>query len=138
MTGDFELAAGFNLNGIEATPNGKTLIAVQTNLGRLYRIDPASGSADLVELTGGDVAFADGILLDGQTLYVVQNELDRIAVVRLSPDLGSGEIVGYLMHASLDVPATIAEHGERLYAVNARFGVEQPGAASYSVVQLRK
>ncbi len=32
LTGDFELAGGFNANGIDATPDGKTLIAVQTNL----------------------------------------------------------------------------------------------------------
>src|ERR687886_2027611 len=59
LSGDFSLASGFNLNGIDATPNGKTLIAVQTNKGRLYRIDRATGSADLIELSGGDVAFGD-------------------------------------------------------------------------------
>jgi len=83
LTGDFELADGFNANGIDATPDGKTLIAVQTNLGRLYRIDPTTGAADRIELTGGDVAFGDGLLLTGRTVYVVQNQLDRIAVVRL-------------------------------------------------------
>jgi hypothetical protein len=30
LTEDFELVAGFNLNGIDATTNGKTLVAVQT------------------------------------------------------------------------------------------------------------
>jgi sugar lactone lactonase YvrE len=138
LTGEFQLAGGFNLNGIDATPNGKTLIAVQSNLGRLYRIDPASGNAVAIDLAGGDVAAGDGILLDGRTLYVVQNRLNRIAVVRLSPDLGAGTIVGYLTHAEFDVPTTIAEHGNRLYAVNARFGTPDPPQASYSVVRLRK
>ncbi len=138
VTGDLAVAPGFNLNGIEATPDGKTLIAVQTNLGRLYRIDPRTGEADLIQITGGDVAFGDGIVLDGRTLYVVQNELDRVAVVRLSPALDGGAIVGYLTHPALDVPATAAEHGDRLYTVNARFGVPNPDTASYSVVQLRK
>lgn len=137
LTGDFELAAGFNANGIDATPDGKTLIAVQTNLGRLYRIDPATGAADRIELSGGDVAFGDGLLLAGRTLYVVQNELDRVAVVRLSPDLRSGTIVDHLTHAALDVPATIAKHGNRLYTVNARFGIPAPETAPYAVVQLR-
>ena len=137
VTGDFELAPGFNLNGIDATANGKVLIAVQSNLGRLYRIDPATGRADLIELAGGDVRFGDGILLDGRTLYVVQNRLNRVAVVRLSPDLASGTIVGYRTHPALDVPTTIAEHGKRLYVVNARFGVERPETATYSVVRLR-
>jgi hypothetical protein len=47
-------------------------------------------------------------------------------------------IAGYLTHAALDVPATVAEHGDRLYTVNARFGVADPNTAIYSVVQLRK
>ncbi len=137
LTGDFELADGFNTNGIDATPDGETLIAVQTNLGRLYRIDPATGVADRIELTGGNVAFGDGLLLAGRTLYVVQNELNRVAVVRLSPDLSSGTIVDHLTHPALDVPATIAKHGNRLYTVNARFGIPAPETAPYSVVQLR-
>lgn len=137
LTGDFELAGGFNANGIDATPDGKTLIAVQTNLGRLYRIDPATGAADRIELAGGDVAFGDGLLLAGRTLYVVQNQLDRVAVVRLSPDLHSGTIVDHLTHPALDVPATIAKHGNRLYTVNARFGIPEPETARYSAVQLR-
>jgi sugar lactone lactonase YvrE len=138
VTGEFAFEPGFNLNGIEATPDGDVLIAVQTNLGRLYRIDPRTGEADFIELVGGDVAGGDGLVLDGRTLYVVQGELDRVAVVRLSPALDAGAIVGYLTHSELDVPATAAEHGDRLYTVNARFGVADPSTASYSVVQLRK
>jgi sugar lactone lactonase YvrE len=92
QTGDFTLAPGFNVNGIDATPDGQTLVIVQSNLGRLYTVDTATGEADLVELSGGDVSMGDGVLLDGKTLYVVQNRLNRIAVVALRPDLGSGTI----------------------------------------------
>ena len=43
LTGDYVHVAGaFNLNGIDATPNGATLVAVQSTGGKLYRIDPAS------------------------------------------------------------------------------------------------
>jgi sugar lactone lactonase YvrE len=139
VTGDFALVPNTNnLNGIEATPDGATLIAVQSNLGRLYTIDPATGEADLIELSGGDVQFGDGILLDGRTLYVVQNRLNRVAVVELAPDLGSGTIVGHLTHPAFDIPTTIAEHGDRLFAVNARFGTAGQQPAAYSVVQVRK
>lgn len=138
LGGDFEPAPGFNTNGIDATPNGKTLIIVQSNLKRLYTVDADTGIANAIELSGGDVEFGDGILLDGKTLYVVQNRLNRIAVIELAPDLSSGTIVGYLTDPALDVPTTIDEHGNRLYAVNARFGTPNPGTASYSVVQLRK
>ena len=137
---DFEMGPNNNLNGIEVTPNGDTLIAVQSNLGLLHRIDPSTGETVVIELTGGDgnVEFGDGLLLDGRTLYVVQNRLNKIAVVELAKDLGSGRIVRYLEDDDFDVPTTIAEHGKRLYAVNARFGTPEPDEASYSVVQVRK
>lgn len=135
--GQFVLGASFNANGIDATPNGKTLIIVQSNTGKLFKVDPETGFADLIELTGGDAASGDGILLDGKTLYVVQNFLNRVAVIRLSPHLGSGTVVRHLTSAAFDIPTTIAEHGNRLYAVNARF-TTPPAGASYSVVQLRK
>jgi outer membrane protein assembly factor BamB len=138
LTGDFELAAGFNVNGIDATRGGKTLVVVQSNLGRLYTVEPTTGEADLVELSGGDVVFGDGILLDGKTLYVVQNQLNRVAVVRLTRSLGSGTIVEHLTDPALDVPTTIAEFGRSLYAVNARFGTPNPGSAAYSVTRLEK
>ncbi|HSK15626.1 MAG TPA: hypothetical protein VK915_05605 [Gaiellaceae bacterium] len=138
LTGDFTLAPGFNTNGIDATPRGDRLVVVQSNLGRLYTVDPATGTADLIELAGGDVTFGDGILLHGKTLYVVQNQLNRIAVVRLSRDLGSGTITGHLTDPSLDVPTTIAEFGRALYTVNARFGVPEPASAAFSVVRLQR
>ena len=40
----FVLQGGFNLNGIDATPNGKTLIAVQSVNGKLWRINAATGA----------------------------------------------------------------------------------------------
>jgi sugar lactone lactonase YvrE len=138
LTGDFQLAPGFNVNGIDATPSGKTLVVVQSNLGRLYTVDPNTGEADLVELSGGDVTFGDGILLDGRTLYVVQNQLNQVAVVRLDRGLASGTIVRLLTDPALDVPTTIAEFGRLLYAVNARFGTPDPGTAAYSVIRLEK
>jgi sugar lactone lactonase YvrE len=138
LTGDFTLAAGFNVNGIDATPRGDTLVIVQSNLGRLYTVDAGTGVADLIELTGGDVTQGDGILLDGKTLYVVQNRLNRIAVVRLARDLSAGTITEHLTDPDFDVPTTIAEFGKALYAVNARFGVMPPTTAAYSVVRVER
>lgn len=145
LSGDFVQGPNFNANGIDATPNGKTLIVVQSNTGQLFAVDPASGNADRIELTGGDVAAGDGILLDGKTLYVVQNQLNQVAVVALSPDLGSGTITATLTSPPtnpelLQVPTTIAEFGNRLYAVNARFNLPEADrpTAAYNVVQLRK
>jgi sugar lactone lactonase YvrE len=138
LTGDFELAAGFNVNGIDTTPSGKKLVIVQSNIGRLYTVDPNTGKADLVELSGGDVRFGDGILLDRRKLYVVQNQLNRVAVVRLSRGLRSGTIIEHLTDPALDVPTTIAEFRKSLYAVNARFGTPNPATAVYSLIRLEK
>jgi hypothetical protein len=137
LGGDFMMDPGFNVNGIDATPDGETLVIVQSNLGRLYAVD-TDGVADLVELSGGNVMQGDGVLLDGRTLYVVQNRMNQIAVIELTPGLDSGTITGLLTNPNFDVPTTIAEFGTHLYAVNARFGVMDPGTQPFSVVRVER
>jgi sugar lactone lactonase YvrE len=139
LGGDYVHVAGaFNLNGIDATPSGKTLIAVQTVNVRLYRINPTSGVAKLISLGAESVPNGDGILLAGKTLYVVQNQLNQVAVIALRPGFASGRVVTRLSDPDFSVPTTIDDFGKRLYAVNARFGVPNPDTAAYQVVQLRK
>ena len=50
LQGDFDQLPGFNVNGIAATPNGKTLIVVQSNTGKLFTVTPAVTTADTDEL----------------------------------------------------------------------------------------
>jgi sugar lactone lactonase YvrE len=138
LTGANLALTGFNLNGIDATPNGKTLIAVQSNTGKLFRIDPSTGAVQEISLGGESVPNGDGILLTGKTLYVVQNQNNRVAVVALTPNFTSGRVVTRLSDPDFSVPTTIDDHGRRLYAVNARFGTPDPGSAAYQVVQLSK
>lgn len=143
LTGDLVYGNGFNVNGIAATPDGRTLFVVQSNTASLYAVDAATGVTSLVPLTdpAGDVESlvnADGILLDGRTLYVVQNRSNAVAEVLLAPDHSSGVVVSRTQIATFQVPTTIAEHGSSLYAVNARFGVTSPDTATYSVVRLPK
>jgi hypothetical protein len=129
-------STGFQLNGIEATD--RRLIAVHSALGKLFEIDPRNGKAEEIELEGGDVANGDGLLLDGRTLYVVQNQLNRIAVVKLDRDLDEGEIKGHLTDSDFDVPTTIAEKGGFLWAVNARFSTTPTPDTTYDVVRVRR
>jgi sugar lactone lactonase YvrE len=139
LGGDYVHVPGaFNLNGIDATPSGETLIAVQTANGRLYRINPATGVARVISLGGEVVPNGDGILLTGRTLYVVQNQLNLVAVIALRPGLASGRVLTRLGDPDFSVPTTIDDLGKRLYAVNARFGIPNPDTAAYQVVQLRK
>jgi len=134
---NYQSVEGFNTNGIEATPNGKQLIIVNSSTGKLYTVDPASGEVSEIDLGGANVRNGDGILLDGKTLYVVQNQKNQIAVVNLSADFASGEVVAHITHEAFAVPTTVAMHGNYLYAVNAKFGTE-PQGTSYEVVRVEK
>jgi sugar lactone lactonase YvrE len=128
---------GFNANGIEATPNGKLVVIVHSGLGALYRFDTESGEITQIDLGGGEVPSGDGLLLQGRTLYVVQNFLNQIAVVELDPDLRSGEVVDTLTDPDFRIPTTVAGFGNALYAVNARFDVADPDMdTEYKVVKL--
>jgi hypothetical protein len=68
---------------------------------------------------------------------VVRNQLNRIAVVALDPSLTSGKYTGDITSLEFRVPTTIAEFGNALYAVNARFGTDIPGTG-YQVVRVSK
>jgi sugar lactone lactonase YvrE len=135
---DIPLEAGNNLNGIVATGEAGVLLAVQTNAGRLWRIDAATGKAVQVDLGGESLADGDGLLLRGRTLSVVQNRANRIAVVRLAPDLASGRVVTRIESTGFDVPTTIALQRGELYAVNARFGTTDPQPAKYWITLVRR
>lgn len=127
LTGDFDhVPGGFSANGIDVTPDGKWLIVVNSTTGTLYRVDPETGVAMAIDLGGEGVPSGDGILLDGKTLYVVQNAFNQIAVVELDPGLLTGELVGTITDDDFRVPTTVAEFGQALYAINARFDVAPP------------
>jgi sugar lactone lactonase YvrE len=133
------LQAGNNLNGIVATPDGRTLIAVQTNAGKLWRIDPQSGAATEIDLGGATVSNGDGLLLAGRrTLYVVRNRDNRIVVVSLSSSLTSGRITRSITSRNFDVPTTVARIGNRLYAVNARFGTTATSRTPYWIARVAR
>lgn len=136
LTGDIVYGPGFNANGIEATPDGKTLVLVQSNTGKLFTVDPVTGVTDEIELTGGDAAFGDGLLLVGHTLYVVQNFSNLVARIDLSPDRSSGVVVSQTGNPGFDIPSTVARFGNRLYVVNARFTTPPGPTTTYDVIGL--
>jgi sugar lactone lactonase YvrE len=118
---------------------------VHSSLGVLYRIDPATGAATTIDLGGASVPSGDGILLQGRTLYVVQNFLNQVAVVELDPGLASGAIVDTIVSDGFRIPTTVARAGNRLYLVNARFDVAFPPgfggittSIDYDVVMVRR
>jgi sugar lactone lactonase YvrE len=138
LTGDWQQVPNqFNANGIAATPDGKTLVLVNSNTGKLFTVDPATGAATEIDLGGATVKNGDGILLEGRRLYVVRNQNNEVAVVRLDAGLRSGRIVRRIKDADFDTPTTAARIAGRLYAVNARFSVQKPTAKTrYDVVRV--
>ena len=115
-----------NGNGVVATPNGKKLIIGNTQTGLLYLVDPKTGVAKEIDLKGELLPNDDGLVLNGKTLYVVQNDNNQISVVELSSDYKSGEVVNVITHPEFKVPATATLFGSKIYAVNARFDVAPP------------
>lgn len=138
LGGDYQHVAGqFNLNGIVATENGKTLIAVQSIARKLMTIDPKTGATKTIDLGGYDLSNGDGLLLRGRTLYVVQNRDNKVAVFELSRDLTKATFLRALTDpGNLDVPTTIDRFGGRLYVVNARFGTTTPTDQAYHIIRL--
>jgi hypothetical protein len=110
---------GFNINGIEATADGGTLIIVNSTKGELYTVDPNTGESELIDLGGDTVVSGDGILLEGRTLYVMQNRLNQIAKIKLSGKLTSGSVVDTITDPAFDTATTIAMKGSQIAAVNA-------------------
>jgi hypothetical protein len=137
LTGDIVFQSGFNVNGIDATPNGKKLIIVQSNTGKLFKVN-RSGVTRLINLGGATVP-GDGLLLQGKRLYaVVRSPQDGILVIRLRPNLLSGTVVRTITNSDLDDPTTVDAHGSRLYAVNARFSTPPGPDVEYWITQLRR
>ena len=63
LTGAFQLVPGFNLNGIDATPDGKTLVVVQSATGKLFSVVAATGVTKEIGLGGATLPNGDGLLL---------------------------------------------------------------------------
>jgi sugar lactone lactonase YvrE len=138
---EFEVAA-FNLNGIDATRDGRTLIVVNSFTGALYTVDAATGASEETDLGGASVPTGDGILLHGHTLFVLQNGSDgetpnQIAVVRLRHNLTEGTIVDTITSPLFETATTLARSGGTLLAVNAQFA-PPPIDAEPEVVLLRR
>jgi sugar lactone lactonase YvrE len=106
-------------NGIEATPDGKTLLIGQTNTGKLFKLDTTTGNVTEVTLNES-LGRTDGLILDGDVLYSNNNSPDGyIAAVQLAPDFNSGTVIAHLNSAAnpLHNPATADDYGHLIYTI---------------------
>jgi hypothetical protein len=111
------------------------LIVAQSNTGQLFRVDPATGSAEKINLGNVALSSVDGLELQGRTLYAVRNS-NVVTVVRLDSQLAAGTVLGDITDPGLDVPTTATVAAGRLWAVNARFGTPPSPAKDYWITQL--
>ncbi len=109
----------FGLNGISASDDGRTLLSVHFDTGRLFRIDVATKEVTEVDLGGDTLSTGDGILLDGRTLLVVREDPGAVFPVQLSPGLTSGE-VGEPFGEGFSLPTTLAEYDGNVLVVNSQ------------------
>jgi sugar lactone lactonase YvrE len=120
-----EYEEGFNFNGIDATDDGRYLVAVQSNTGELFRIDTESKEVVEINLGGETLTNGDGLLLDGRTVYVVRNEQELIVPVELSGEYISGEVGEPFTDPSFAFPTTLAKTDGRLLVVNSQFDKQE-------------
>lgn len=77
-----------------------------------------------------------GLLVEGRTLYAVQNRLNQIAVVKLSRDGRRGRLVRTITSSQFDVPTTVASYRGGLYLPNARFTTPPTPTTEYWVTRV--
>lgn len=138
LTGDYQhLPEPDNANGLVLTPDRCALLLMQSNTGRLFRVDPATGVAKVVDLGGLTLDQGDGLHVRGRTVYVAQGRLNRIAVVHLDWAGRSGRLVKVITDPRFDTPSAVAVYGGRLYVPNSRFGTAWSPDTPYSAVSVR-
>src|SRR6266511_4415722 len=127
-----DTSGAFNLNGIQATPNGTTLIVAHSTTGQLYTVNPTTGAS--ATIAGVSVPNVDGIVLDGRRLWAVQNT-NQVTRIRLAPDLASGAVERVITSDLFQTPTTAARFASRLAVVNAKFDTGIPPTADqYEVI----
>jgi Cu-Zn family superoxide dismutase len=119
--------AGFNLNGIVVSENDKYLYTVQSNTGKIFRIEIATKAIVQVDVGGTLFQAGDGLWLRGTTLYVLQNQQELISEIRVKPNDASGTLVGQTTDPSFMFPTSLVGARGKFLVVNSQFDKRGPG-----------
>ena len=133
-----EYQDGFNANGIVVTPDQRHLLITDYNNQALYRIElTKSLRVHRVDL-GGALPTGDGLLVRGDTLYVVASAdgaANFVSVFQLSADHLKGKLVRKLTSPLLHAPSTAAFSGSDLLVADFQYGATNP-ALPFSLVRV--
>ncbi|MDX6719028.1 MAG: hypothetical protein QOJ63_1282 [Solirubrobacteraceae bacterium] len=116
----FAYGDGFNANGIVSFDDDAVLVVVQSNTGKLFRIDTRTRAVSEIDLGGATLTQGDGLAAQASRLFVVRN-VGEIVELRLRRDRRAGRIVRTITSRALMFPTTIARDDDRLLVVNAQF-----------------
>ena len=124
-----DISGDFNLNGIQATPDGKTLLVAHSANNAIYKVDPATGASTPIV----SIEVPDGIVLAGDRLWVVHAGV--VTRLRLNADMTAAVVEKDITNDLFQTPATAALFGHRLGVVNAKFDTGVPPTADqYEVI----
>jgi hypothetical protein len=134
LTGDIHFVAGFNANGI--VRHGGFLIVVQTNTGGLFRVNPRTGVARTINTGAANLTNGDGLELRNGRLYVANNTLNLVTVLRLSHESLRARSDGNITSPKLEQPTGVSVTLGALWAVNARFATPPTATTPYWITRL--
>ena len=112
---------GFNLNGIVVSSNGRYLFTIQSNTGKLYRIDIATKEIVQLDVGGATFPAGDGLWLHGNSLYVLQNQQELITELRVQPNQSTATVVSQTTDESFRFPTSLVIARGRFLVVNSQF-----------------
>jgi sugar lactone lactonase YvrE len=136
LSGDIVYRAGINANGIALAPDGHAPVIVQSNTGGLFRVDPHTGAGRAVDLGGDSLVNGDGLLVEGNTLFAVQNQQGQVAKLRINADGTRARVLTRVTDPRFNTPTTVASFGDRLYLPNAAFATAPTPATPYTAVAI--
>ena len=118
----------FDLGGIVSTSDRRYLLTSQGTTGQLWRIDLRTREVAEVDLEGVRLTNADGIVLRGRTLWVVQNFTRQISKLKLRKNFRAATLEDVLPTPGDRTLTTAKLVGSRLLVVDSKFGFP-PAAA---------
>lgn len=137
----FVYEAGFNANGIVSYDDGRVLVVVQSNTGKLFRINTKTKAVTQIDVGGKTFVNGDGLVAHGSRLYVVQNADNQITEIKLRDGKRSGRVRKVLKSNLFAFPTTAALDGSRLLVVNSQFDKRGPGLSPvlpFTVARVKK
>ncbi len=118
----------FDLGGIVVARGGRFILTSQGTTGQLWRIDVSTKEIAEVDLGGVRINNADGIVLVGGVLWVVQNFRRQISVFVVNRDLSRARLIAIRQTPEDRTFTTAAFVQGRLLVVDSQFGFDPTSA----------